>query len=261
MKVTKLIFDITGGVCGTLVDYLIWYTALAGASVGKISSRGAYEAGAEADEILSQINHKTLIATWRVLTKKRLVDGKRRGNIYSREITKFGLEKLSETIPQYHQIRPWDKKIYLINYDIPINGNYKRNKLLWFLKKIGAAALQDSTFVTPFNPRDLVNDFVQKYHIPGMIVISDLGMDGGIGEITPQNLMVRLYGLEDLNDRYELFIKNAKSENNPNKNFLFKYLSILKDDPQLPFDLLPKGWKGDEAYLVYQKILTKLQTL
>ncbi|MBU1327173.1 hypothetical protein KKB64_04890 [Patescibacteria group bacterium] len=33
-----------------------------------------------------------------------------------------------------------------------------------------------------------------------------------------------------------------------------RYLSILRDDPQLPFQLLPDNWLGLKAYQLYRKI-------
>jgi len=39
------------------------------------------------------------------------------------------------------------------------------------------------------------------------------------------------------------------------------YLSILKNDPQLPFTLLPKWWKGDQAYTCVASKLKQLSFL
>ncbi len=34
-----------------------------------------------------------------------------------------------------------------------------------------------------------------------------------------------------------------------------EYLSIVRNDPQLPFELLQDGYLGDEAYLVYKNLI------
>lgn len=256
MRENSTVRKITYGVCGSIVDFLIWYTALVGASIGKSGSRGVYRAFREADDFLSQVNHQTMATAWHRLTKKRLVAYQKRQNLYSPLITEFGKKRLEETIPQYHNNRPWDGKIYLITYDIPENANLKRDKLRYFLKQIDAKLLQESTFLTPYNPRQLINKFVQKYKIPGTIIVSDVGKDGGVGETSIQDLLVRLYSLEKLNGRYEEFIKHGQEKETPLQYLLFEYLSILKGDPQLPFELLPRGWLGDKAYISYERLKT-----
>ncbi|OGG26203.1 hypothetical protein A2960_04460 [Candidatus Gottesmanbacteria bacterium RIFCSPLOWO2_01_FULL_39_12b] len=107
MRQISLLKEVTYGVCGSLIDLIIWQIALVGTSVGKTGSRGVYSAFREADEILDKINHRTLIASFHQLTKKHLITYKMRDHLYSSEITKFGLKRLQEKLPQYHQKRPW----------------------------------------------------------------------------------------------------------------------------------------------------------
>lgn len=242
--------EITSGVCGSLVDFLIWQVALVGASFGKSGSRGVYQAFAEADEILGEVNHHTLAATWHNLTKKRLITYQKRNSKYYPEITKFGKARLDKKIPTYHKNRPWNKRIYLINYDIPEKYRIKRDRLRLFLYKIKATSLQESVFLTPYDPRQLVTEFLKEYNIPGTVIISDIGPDGAVGETDIHDLLIKLYSLDKLNQRYEDFIENVK-KNKPPRDLIFEYLSILRDDPQLPFPLLPIGWLGDKAYLLY----------
>lgn len=63
---------ITAGVCGSLVDFLIWYTALLGASIGKSGPAGVHQAFREADEFLQKVNHRTLASTWYQLNRKKV---------------------------------------------------------------------------------------------------------------------------------------------------------------------------------------------
>lgn len=242
-------------VLGTTTDILIWSIALVGASIGKTGPRGVYQAFSEADEIVSRINHRTLVATWHQLRKKRLITYKIRKNLYSPTVSKYGLKRLKEKIPQYHKKRPWDGKIYLITYDIPEEKSTHRDLFRRFIKKLGATSLQASVWLTPFNPRELLNNYVEKYNIDGSIIVSDIGKDGGIGETDIKDLLVKLYNLEGLNYRYEKFLSKAKSKSATLSFLLFEYLSILKDDPQLPFELLPGGWRGNDAYKVYQNLI------
>lgn len=254
LSIKKISFE----VFGSLADLLIWQIALVGVSFGKTNGpRGVYQAFQEADEILSKVNHHTLAATWHQLFKKRLLTYKKRENLYSVEITKFGLRRLKSHIPNYLKKRPWDRKVYLITYDVPEQEGNKRYLLRSVLKRLGAASLQESVWLTPYNPRKILNDFVEEYKIKASIIVSDIGKDGGIGETDLRDLLVKVYRLEELNDRYEEFIKKTRSGEINSKYLLLEYLSILKDDPQLPFELLPSGWFGHKAYEQYLKLLPK----
>lgn len=257
MRTTALVKKATKGICGSMLDLMIWQVALIGASVGKTGSRGMYDAFREADEILQKVNHRSLAATWHDLRRKRLITFSKRQNLYYPEVTEFGKKRLAAVFPQYHEKRPWDKKIYLITYDIPEEDHNKRDTFRRFLHQMNARLLQESTWFTPYNPRQLINEFVKVQNIPGMILVSDIGTDGGIGETTIQDLLIRIYSLENINDQYEEFIKHTGEKNKTSKYLLFEYLSILKSDPQLPFELLPKGWLGDKAYQAYRKIIGK----
>lgn len=257
MSRVSLVKDITSNVCGSLLDLVLWNIALVGASVGKTGPTGVHRAFREADDFLKHLNHKTLATTWYQLTRKKLITYKKRAGIYSAEITELGKKKLTETFPEFQKKRPWDKKIYLITYDIPQKANYKRDILRNFLKRIEARLLQESTWITIYNPRKLIVDFVKKINIPGTIIVSDIGRDGGIGEENLTDFLTRVYSLENLNERYDKFIKKTKSNKHAARDLIFEYLSILKEDPQLPFELLPKGWLGNNAYLNYQKLSSK----
>lgn len=247
----ELVKKISSGVVGSLVDILIWQVALVGASIGKTGSRGVYEAFTQADKLLEKVNHRSLSSTWHQLFKKRLLTYERRKNLYSPQITEYGRKRLAEKIPSYQMKRPWDGKIYLITYDIPEQAKIRRDRFRRFLKEINSRRMAESTYLNIYNPRKLITDYILKWKIPGIIIVSDMGKDGGVGEISMQDLLVRVYQLEDINDRYDRFIKNAKSKSLPLVNKMFEYLSILKDDPQLPFELLPIGWLGDSAFKYY----------
>lgn len=257
MARNSLVKDITFGVFGSAVDLLLWLSFMTGASFGKTGPAGFTKAFQEADEILEQINHHTLVASWRRLFKKRLLTYKKRGNLYNLEITNFGKKRLQQSLPYYFSKRPWDKRIYLITYDIPEIARKKRDLLRYYLRQNFCRLLQESAWLTPYNPRQLINDFVEKYKIPGTVIVSDVGEDGGVGDTSLQDLIVRLYNLEDLNNRYEEYIKISQEREQSTNQLLIEYLSILKDDPQLPFELLPHSFLGEKAHQIYLKLQVK----
>ncbi len=72
--------------------------------------------------------------------------------------------------------------------------------------------------------------------------------------------MIReIYNLDELNDRYKkLLYEFSKGKKDASVDTVAShYLSILKDDPQLPFELLPTDWRGDEAYELYTEGCSK----
>jgi len=164
-------------------------------------------------------------------------------------ITQMGLDRISELIPHYRIHRPWDKYIYLISYDIPTQNNHSRNKLRLYLKKIGCGMLQESLWLTPYNPTTILSDFVSKFDIPGTILVSKLGHDGSIGEEGLPDLISKVYDYNSLNDKYDDFILKYKTDNQTsNFQIYMEYLKILKTDPQLPYELEPDGFTSKKAY-------------
>jgi DNA-binding transcriptional regulator PaaX len=256
MKYSREIKSITYGIIGNTIDLILWQFFLVGASFGKSGPQGVSQAFYEADQMLVQINHKTFLACLSKLSRKRLLRTTKRKNIYNTQITKFGIQRLKQILPRYQKIRPWDNKVYLITYDVPEKYHNKRNRLRRFLLHLGCKLFQESVFITLYNPRELINQFVKKYNIPGTIIVSDIGKDGGIGEEIIQDVLIKLYSLENINDKYKKFLINADTKT-PVNLLLFEYLSILKEDPQLPFEILPKNWLGHKAYQCYQKLLHK----
>lgn len=143
-----------------------------------------------------------------------------------------------------------------MTYDIPEKRKKDRELLRHFAKKLGMGMLQESVWVTPYNPREILADFIKERNLKGTIVVSDIGKDGAIGDEDLKTLLARVYRLENLNDYYQKFIADVKAKKL--KSIVerqFAFLSILGDDPQLPWDLLPADWHGDEAYKVYKKAI------
>lgn len=187
------------------------------------------------------------------LKSKGFVDyGRGRSDL---RITEAGLKRLQALVPFYDQKRVWDGKLYLITFDIPEQKKSQREILRSYLKKIGCGMLQLSVWITPYDPREVLRDFVFRSGLQGMVLVSDMGKDGSIGGIDIKALVERIFDLEFLNARYRQFVKQYRKPKGPGLTLAANFLSILKEDPQLPFDLLPDGWMGKEAYAIYAKHL------
>lgn len=186
----------------------------------------------------------------RFCLKNNLIEIRSSGEL---AMTEAGGARLDQLFPAYQKERPWGKQIYLINYDIPVGKNSDRDALRLFLKEqLGCALLQSSVWITPFDPGKKMADFVRKRGLEERVVVSVLQ-----GELD----LAKVYGLDDLNRRYQEFIKGLEDREGPatfanvagdKMRLAFDYFSILKDDPQIPFELLPKDWLGDRAQELFE---------
>ncbi len=247
----KRIKEVSEGVVSTAIDMLLVSTyfcfefGLAGYGRGK----GADD---KAQKTLSEFNYKSM--------KQGLVNLKRKGFIQSAKeemvlpkIAELGKKRLNSILPKYDCNRIWDGRVYLVTYDVPRKHNHNRNCLRGFLKKIGCGMLQHSVWLTPYNPKKLIGEFVENSQLNHeLVVISSLGKDGTIGNKSLNELLDKVYDLSDLNDRYSEFLIEAKKSVS-REEIVFSFLAILKDDPQLPFKLLPNDWLGDKAYFLFKE--------
>jgi DNA-binding transcriptional regulator PaaX len=236
----------------TLTDTLLFCFFTYGASFGKRGSRGIYELFQESESELSRINYKTIKRAFNKLKEEHMLV--QRGGVTSleTEITRLGQQRIHALFPMYQENRPWDGHLYLISYDIPTQENWKRNILRRYIIQTGGGLLQESLWVNPYNPQKLLEKFAKQYHVNGTILISKLGTNGAIGTERIEDLLVRIYHLNNLTKRYVQFIDRYKtSHSSDHLSMAFLYHAILKDDPQLPFPLEPPHFPAREAYKMY----------
>jgi len=213
-----------------------------------IRSSKRYQISDRVDEDLEKFNYQSIKRAYGFLKRKGLIQVLKEADTLPK-ITRTGEEKLRRIIPFYDNNRIWDKRIYLISYDIPMEKTRERHYLRNYLRKIGCGMLQQSIWLTPYNPADLVKKFVLDHDLSNeLILISSIGSNGSVGEMSLTDLMERVYHLSHLNRRYVELILSLKEKKITRDQVIFGFLSILRDDPQIPFSLLPDDWRGDEAY-------------
>lgn len=210
-----------------------------------------YLYGKKIQEDFEQFNYAQVKRALKHLKQKGLIQ-------YAKEIsalpgiTKIGLKKINSIIPVYDEKRVWDGQIYLVSYDFPVKRNNERNILRNYLKKIGCGMLQQSIWLTPYNPNEIIKKFVDERNLDdGLVLVSAIGRKGSIGGMTLQELMEKVYHLESLNSKYLQFIADVKSNAKQKSQLVIKFLDILAADPQLPFPLLLANWEGEKAYRLF----------
>lgn len=252
-ELSKAVKKVSRGVLSKAVD-LSLVTLFYGIEV----SSGGYSkvglAGDRAVDDLEFINYDTIKNSLGYLKRKGFIQAAKEG-VYLPKITKEGRKRLKAVLPSYDSKRVWDGRVYLVNYDLPRQNNIQRNLLREYLKKIGCGSLQYSLWITPYNPKKLIVEFVEKHNLEGnLILVSSLGRDGTVGDTDLKELMDNVYNLSDLNSRYLDFTESVKEKKIKSKDqLIFAFISILKDDPQIPFELLPVDWEGEMAYELFKK--------
>ena len=102
--------------------------------------------------------------------------------------------------------------------------------------------------MTPYNPTDTISELITSHAIPGNILISNLGIGGSVGEESLPDLVAHVYALDALAKRYARYLELFPASSKPSVSAMLSYLSILHDDPQLPFELLPPNFPDKRAY-------------
>lgn len=251
---TKLLLSsLTEGFIGSTIDLILYCFFLTGSLAGATTSTKIYAAFGETDTLITKINYKTFKKALQHLSERKLVARSRAEK--KTFLTQKGINYLHSFIPVYRKIRTWNHQVYLISYDVPRTISVTRDKLRRFLRQIGCGMLQESLWVTPYNPTDALTQFISDAHIEGTVLVSRLGEGGTIGDENLKELVKRIYKLSALNKRYEEFIERFSKKRNMSSRMQITtaYLMILTDDPQLPFELLPKDFLGNAAYELYRK--------
>lgn len=265
-KAKRLIYtagDMAGrvgeGLFSYTVDMAIW-TAIyfAEVSLPQSTSGQVWRAQMAADRFTRQWNYETIKESIARARRNRLLRPAKQGRHAIPEITEAGKKRLAAILPVYDQKRVWDGRMHLVTYDVPESKRLDREALREVIRQLGAGRLQDSVWITPYNPVDALRACIEKHELVGSVIVSDMGKGGAIGEEDLSSLVVRVWRLDLLNDRYEEWLKEYKRSDGLDQWLVTSYLSILRDDPQLPFALLPKWWKGDN---VWRLVAPKLKVL
>jgi phenylacetic acid degradation operon negative regulatory protein len=255
-KFGKEIKNISFGVLDTAIDasLFVLFFSLLGSSKAALY-KGPLELASDAAEAVFRIRGKKL--------KKALSYAKHNGLVdYSKKflkITEAGKKRLFALLPSYDEERAWEGKIYLITYDIPETRKKDRDILREYLRKIGCGMLQASVWLTPYNPKGVLREFLQERKLYGWVIISDVGRDGSIGGKDIKELVTEVYNLEKINKQYRDFLKRVEEKKERQEILSLLFLSILMDDPQLPFELLPDDWEGERSYKVYKNLYKELE--
>lgn len=251
----KQVKKITEGLLSATTDLLLFSLYLPAASLGTRPTRaGVDQTFDEAYQMLEELNYKTIKRALYQLKKQGLIESSTNWLIEP-FITQAGKKRLESLLPFYDEKRKWNGHLYLVNYDIEVKRNRLRDVLRESLRKVGSVKLQNSLYLCFYNPHNILKDFLEKYHLKGTVLVSELGKKGFLGKGELKEFLWQTAELEELNQRYQSFLEKYQNKKEVSKiEVSFAYYSLLQDDPQLPFELLPDEYLGDKAFLLFQKL-------
>lgn len=161
------------------------------------------------------------------------------------KLTKEGVSKAKEIWPIiFWQQQKWDKLWRMVIFDIEEKYRTKRILLQRMLKSLGFGQLQRSVYISCYDVLDEIYQFVKKTGLDKDVFVL-VNKQTYIKDFN--QLIERIWGIEEINRRYKKLYKRLKA-GSVNDLFMQKvinsYLEIVKDDPHLPVELLPKLWYG-----------------
>lgn len=254
----KTIRQLTDGLFSSIVDATLYYLLfLPVAAFGKKGSvMQAFDIVEEADYLKGQLGYKQFKNAYLKLKEKGLIKSIKEWKDKTLA-TEEGLKRLQSLLPFYDEERRWDGNLYIVQYDIPIHQDAIRNRLRdWLLRKLGAIRLLDSSYILFKNPQELVKRFIKQFgELEGNVIISRLPKDGFLGHEDLGKFLWERSGLAEVNEKYRQFIESYKHyRGEMNSKIFLDYFSILRDDPQIPFELLPDDYLGDGVYLLFLQL-------
>lgn len=242
-SISGTIGEITFGILNSLVDVVLLEIKLLG-----------HIAGGE---------KITISNLQRVLNEELGVSPKRsvsRAHTYARErgliskqgtLTLAGEEKLHKTLSPYQPLTRWNGNWTFVAFDIQEKMRSKRSVLRAYLQKWKFGKLQNSVWVSVRDATQELTAFCKIYHIfPPHVLFwkaKNVGMD-------PKEAAEYIWNLEKLDQRYGEYTKKYQKGIDAFAG-IFAFLAIAQDDPQLPPELLPPHWNGEEAFCLYQEFL------
>lgn len=244
---------LTSGLLRSLGDFILLWVGFA-EEISPLGSSGSMSMMKRLDLRLGGYDPNALYNTFYKLKTKGWLDP-------DWKLTKEGWKRLKQVLPQHKKPAEWGGKWYIITFDIPENLRRKRDAFREKLKKLGFGQLQASVWISPINYLANIESLVKFHKMENWVIPS---VTDKLGRVTSEELAERVWPIERINGRYENFISRCKDLFKKKEGYKFdkfriqmEYLRILKEDPQLPEDLLPSDWQGEKAYKYYRKLIPR----
>ena len=213
-------------------------------------------------------NEQSVRAAISRMNKQGWIQSEKRGNKSYYSLTDMGTARIEEAAERIYKIKPhsWDGKWRILMYNIPETKRNIRDELRQELIWSGFGSLSNSTWLSPNKLEKQVYNLIDKYDIHDYVnfFISEYE-----GPANPETLVKKCWNIEEINGKYEDFIREYSQKYVISKNKIEKdemtdgqcfvertvlvheYRKFLFVDPGLPGELLPEKWLGDSAAALF----------
>ncbi|MDH7475896.1 MAG: PaaX family transcriptional regulator C-terminal domain-containing protein [Microgenomates group bacterium] len=173
-------------------------------------------------------------------------------------LTEKGFYALCLEFPFFRFIKDkWDGRWRIISYEIPESKREIRDRLRRSMQGWGLGPWHRSFWITPHpilnNLRDLVSGREEEKYIQAFEADHNFG--------DKKNLLEKVWAISQLDKKYrELFrfwhevLSKEGDKIEKLKKIITNYISLLRNDPGLPQELLGKNWIGFEGFNIYKEI-------
>lgn len=255
-RTAEALLRLTAGLINTTEIFVLFVLSLAIPLPGITTKDKRAEWSPDVKKIVDAITPKTIKKALYNLTFHGFV--KRMSSLEKARfvITELGLEKLAKVLPIYHTERPWDGHIFLVYYHLLPNAVDKREQLREFLRSIGCVLVHGGVWLHPYDKTVEIDEFIKCHEIPGSVFISKLTSDGTLGQTDMSTMLNTLFNVTNIADKYAKYIERYNTKQVMNKfRIAMEYLSILREDPQLPFPLEPTNFPSKKATAIFQSAI------
>lgn len=246
-EAAKDLFRCLGTTCfDRALDTVLFLTLfLTLSSTHERSSRGVHRAGREANAILDAFNGETVRTWWKRLRAKGWIGR-------DLQVTKEGQQRLAGLMPTIRWHERWDHHWHLVSFDIPEGHRRSRDQLRSVLKRLGFGMLHASLWLSP---RNLLGDVRAALSVPRTSRSIVFGTTERLGATESKSLAATIWALDALNERYKECLVNLRDIRAVTGDLAATsaLLATLRDDPQLPQDLLPSPWHGFAALRAFER--------
>lgn len=180
------------------------------------------------------------------------------------------IEEGAARIFQFHAPRdPWDGQWHLVTYSVPESERDARDRLRQELSWLGFGMLTSALWISPHDFRNQVEALADSLGVRSRIEMFTARHDGFADQ---PSIVGRCWNLAAINARYASFIQKYRpayeahcrlldggQDLDPSEyfvrrfNLIHEYRRFPYIDPELPPELLPSDWRGDEAVGLFKQ--------
>jgi len=220
-------------------------------------------------------NEQSVRAAISRMNRQGWVQSRREGNKSFYSLTTRGKKRIDEAAVRIFKLKAqsWDGKWRILIYTIPEEKRKIRDELRQELVWSGFGTISNSCWISPNDLEKEVYDLIDKYDVRNHV---DFFVSEHIGPENDHTLIEKCWNLDEINERYESFIRDYSQRYVISKNRIEKgemtagecfvertklvheYRKFLFVDPGIPPELLPDKWLGDSAASLFSDYYREL---